>query len=260
MDVYTFVVEKVREAGALVLAERSREFEVVEKGGDPKDIVTSVDFAVNEHLTKAIQEAFPGDAIYSEESGGARSAARLWVIDPIDGTSNFSRSIPHFAVCLGLLEDGVPTVGAVYNPVTNELFSFHKGKGAFLNGEPMHVRATTDLAEAHVFLHAGRKEGLRDWGGESYRRLLGKARKTSNHAASALDACFVAAGRIEANVYGTGSLLDIASAVGILKEAGGVLSDAQGNEPALTGEPQRIYMANNPTMLEQVRTLLEESV
>jgi fructose-1,6-bisphosphatase/inositol monophosphatase family enzyme len=115
----------------------------------------------------------------------------------------------------------------------------------------------TELSGAHVFLHAGRKVEVRDWGGESYRRLLGAAKKTSNFGSSSLDACFVAAGRIEANIYGTLSTLDIASALGILTEAGGLITDAKGSIPALSSTPQRVYMANNATILESVRTLLE---
>ncbi len=257
VDPYEFCVEKAREAGELALSQRGKELEVMEKGGDPKDVVTNVDLAVNRTLLTAIREAFPDDRIYSEESGGAQSAERLWVIDPIDGSANFSRGIPHFATCIGLLERGVPTAGAVYNPVTRELFSFSRGKGAFLNGEPIKVSSVTELKSAHVFLHAGRKESVRDWGGESYRRLLGAAKKTNNFASTALDTCFVAAGRIEASIHGTMSTLDIAAAIGILREAGGVLSDALGGEVALSKEPQRVYTANNPDMLEHVRTLLE---
>lgn len=260
MDAYDFCLAQVRAAGELVLAERGKELEVMEKGGNPKDIVTNVDLAVNRALITAIREAFPDDYIYSEESGGVKGAERLWVIDPIDGSANFSRGIPHFAVCLGLIENGIPTVGAVYNPVTRELFSFSHGKGAFLNDQPIRVSTVATLKEAHVFLHAGRKEAVRDWGGESYRRLLGHVHKTSNHASSALDTCFVAAGRIEANIYGTLSTLDVAPALGILIEAGGVLSDAEGKEIIFSSEPQRVYMANNPVMLEQVRALLEEGV
>ena len=176
MDPYDFILEAVREAGALAMRLREEVFETTSKGGDPRDLVTSVDIAVNNFLTEKIAKVFPNDAIYSEESSVAPAAAeRLWVIDPIDGTANFSRHIPHFAVCVALLEGGIPLASGVYNPATQEFFSFKKGRGAFLNGKPIHVSAITELSKAHVFLHAGRKPEMQAWGGESYRRLLASA-------------------------------------------------------------------------------------
>lgn len=262
MDAYDFTVSSVKEAGGILMNARDEGFATMAKDDDPRDIVTTADKKVNDFLLQKIRQAFPEHSIYSEEGGDVaitneHSDSYQWVIDPIDGSANFSRGIPHFAICIGLLESGVPVVGAVYNPVTDELFSFKKGNGAFLNGAPMHVSDITELSKSHVFFHAGRKEELRDWGGESYRRLLGSVRKTSNFAASSLDACFVAAGRIEANVYGTLSTLDIAPALGLLVEVGGVIADAQGNTPIFSRVPQKIYMANNQTTLDAVRSLLE---
>jgi myo-inositol-1(or 4)-monophosphatase len=257
MNTYEFILAETVRAGEQLLALRAQGFSVSAKNADPRDVVTSVDMALSAQLTAAIADAFPGHAIHSEEhSAEVPSSGFLWVIDPIDGTSNFTRGIPHYAVCLGLLEDGVPVAGAVYNPVTRELFSFKKGEGAFLNGKPIRVRENTDLSKATVFLHAGRKEEVRDWGGESYRRLLGAAWKTNNYGSSALDACFVAAGRIEGNVYGTLSTLDIASALGILEEAGGVYATSDGARPALSTLPQRVFMANSPEILDALRGLL----
>lgn len=258
MNPYELTIQTIQEAGEMVLNLREEQFVVSMKGGDPKDIVTSVDTEVNAFIIGKIKAAFPEHAIYSEEGGGnAETSVYQWAIDPIDGSSNFSRAIPHFAVCISLLESGIPVLGAVYNPVTRELFSFEKGKGAQLNGVPIHVSSVTTLKEAHVFFRAGRKDSSADWGGESYRRLLKNVNKTSNLGGSALDACFVAAGRLEANVYGTLATLDIAGAVGILLEAGGVVCDSKGEQLTFTRDAQRIYMANNSEILGAIRTLLE---
>lgn len=244
MNHYDFIVANVRAAGDLLMRLREEKFETLEKGGDPRDIVTSVDFAVNNFIIGKIREVYPDDAIYSEEGGGMESGENSWAIDPIDGSSNFSRGIPHFAVCLAFLENGVPEAGAVYNPVTNELFSFKKGGGAFLNDKPIHVSGETNLKNAFILLHAGRKPELWDWGGESYRRLLEHAKKTSNLAGSALDTCFVAAGRVEANIYGQLTTIDIASAVGILIEAGGRVANDKGDAILLSKTPQKVIMTN----------------
>lgn len=259
MDAYDFIIAKVREAGDILLAARDAGFETHIKKGDARDIVTSVDIAVNDFLKKEIAAAFPGDSIYSEEGGAATASSRLWIIDPIDGSANFSRGIPHFAICAGLMERGVPVIGIVFNPVTRELFSFKKGGGAFLNGKPIYVSDISELKDAQIFLHAGRKQEVWKWGGESYAKLLEHARKTTNLASSSLDTCFVAAGRAQGNIYGMLSTLDIAPALGILYEAGGVASNAKGEPLVYSQEPQRIYMASNRHMLEQLRNLLEHN-
>jgi len=257
MNRYDFIINTVREAGELLMRLREEKFETLEKGGDPRDIVTSADFAVNDFIIGKIKETFPDDSIYSEESSdNTDTSSRLWTIDPIDGSSNFSRGIPHFAVCVAFLEDGVPTSGAVYNPVTNELFSFKKGAGAFLNDKPIHVSTETDLSKAFVFLHAGRKPEFWSWGGRSYSRLLEHARKTSNFAGSALDTCFVAAGRVEANIYGTLATLDIAAAVGILYEAGGIVVNEHGEPAQLLSTSQRVIAANSLAISDAIRKLL----
>lgn len=257
MDTYTFIIEQVRAAGDLLMRMRDEKFETLEKGGDPRDVVTSVDLAVNDFLIGKIREAYPEDAIYSEEGADEVTIApRLWTIDPIDGSSNFSRGIPHFSICVALLQGGVPEAGAVFNPVTNELFSFKRGGGAFLNGKQIHVSTETDLKNAFVLLHAGRKAEFREWGGYAYKQLLEHAKKTTNLAGSALDTCFVAAGRVEANIYGTLSLLDIAAAVGILQEAGGIIVDKHGEPVPLSREPQRIIMANSPAIADAIRAII----
>jgi myo-inositol-1(or 4)-monophosphatase len=256
MTRYDFIIAQVRSAGELLMRLREESFETREKSGDPRDIVTSVDLAVNDFLIGNIRESFPDDAIYSEEGGGVSGAGRLWTIDPIDGSSNFSRDIPHFSICVAFLEGGIPMAGAVYNPVTRELFSFKKGGGAFLNDSPIRVSAVTSLKDAAVFLHAGRKPELWDWGGASYTKLLEAAKKTGNYGGSALDTCFVASGRIEANIYGRLTTMDIAAAIGVLLEAGGRVVNDKGEPIAFSVEPQKVVMSNGPEMEAAVLKLL----
>ena len=256
MNHYDFVTKTVREAGRLLLKLRDEGFSATHKGSDQRDIVTSVDTAINEFIIGKIKEAFPNDAIYSEESIGVEDGKNSWAIDPIDGSSNFARGIPHYAVCIAHLSGGVPNTGAVYNPVTNELFSFKKGGGAFLNGKPISVSHISDMKEASVFLHAGRKPELWDWGGASYTKLLAGAKKTLNYGGSALDACFVASGRIEANIYGRLSTMDIASAIGILLEAGGRVVNDNGEPAVFSTEPQKVLMTNCKEIEQSLLKLL----
>lgn len=254
---YDFALTVVRDAGKLLRDVREKEFNVSIKGNNPRDIVTSADIEVNEHIITAIKKAFPKDGIVSEEGGGIeKTSRRQWVIDPIDGSANFSRGIPHFAVCLGLVENGESVLGAVYNPVTNELFSFEKGKGAFLNGKAVRVSDMTELSHATVFLSAGRKKENWDWGGVSYRKLLEHTLKVKNLGSSSLDICFVAAGRIEACVSGAFTTRDVAPALGFLYEAGGVASNARGDRLLYSNMPEKVFVANNKTILDSLRVLL----
>jgi myo-inositol-1(or 4)-monophosphatase len=259
MHFYDFSIDVAQKAGQLLLEYREQGFETATKGGNVRDVVTSADKYVNEFLVQKIRAAFPEHRIYSEEGAeGAEESEYLWVIDPIDGSSNFSRGIPHYAVSIGLLTNGVPEVGAVYNPVTCELFSFKKGGGAFLNGTPIRVSDVPTLARAQVIFSPGsRRPELWDWASASYRKLLEHSFKRGMYGSSALDLCYVACGRADAGVYGTLSTLDIAGALGILTEAGGSALSSSGGPVLLRPESQKVYFGNGPELAEEVRILLE---
>jgi len=258
MHYQEFIIKTIKEAGQILLTARRDHFTVDIKNKNPRDLVTSVDKKINKFLTDKIKEEFPSHSIYSEEGLSTKADAEFkWTIDPIDGTTNFSRGIPHYSIALGLLKNNQPFSGAVLNPITNELYSFQKDKGAFLNNKNIKVSQIEKLDQAHILLHAGRNPQLKEWGGQSYTRLLENAYKTSNLASSALDICFVAAGRVEAVIYGTLSTLDISPALGILNEAGGVAQTDKKESICLDKSPQKIYIANNKKILKELIQLLE---
>ncbi|MDB5189215.1 MAG: inositol monophosphatase 1-like [Parcubacteria group bacterium] len=256
MDPYPFILSLLEDAGKLLLELRGQSFITAIKNNDPRDIVTSVDLALNTFMSDRIRAAFPEDELHSEENVANAQGSRIWTIDPIDGSSNFSRGIPHFAICLGISVDGTPQAGGVYNPITRELFSFAKGDGAFLNGAPLRVSDVQSLDQASVLFHAGRKLELQEWGGAGYRTLLTHAKKTANFGSTALDTCFVAAGRVEASVYGTMSTLDIAPAIGILTEAGGMMLDASGDPVRYLRAAQMTYAVCNRELFTVLRKVL----
>ena len=257
MNLYDFTLDLIKAAGQQLEARKKETFSVSSKNDDPKNIVTSLDIEIGQYITDRILAEYPDHSVYSEEANDIVGNNYQWVIDPIDGSAVFSRGIPQYAISIGVLKDGVPIVGAVLDPMTGELFSFKQGEGAFLNGEIIKVSAQTELKSCFVLLAAGRKEDQREWAGESYKRLLGTVNKTKNFGSSALSLCYIAAGRIEGVVAGTLTTKDIVAAIGILNEAGGMVTDNAGAPALFLQTPQRIYAANNEVVSTRLRALLE---
>jgi len=260
MTYHDFAVELVRKAGAKLLEVRQGGVVVSHKKDDTRNLVTNLDIEISNFLAQEIKQAYPDHRVYSEEDANAAEAHMEgfeWVLDPIDGTANFSRGVPHFAVCAGLLKDGTPIAGAVFNPITRELFSFDVEQGAFLNGAPIRVSTRDDMAEAYAFVNIGHSKPLWNWGMAVYRNILKQCKKIKGFDSSSLDLCFVAAGRIEIVIYGTLSMRDIASAIGILRAAGGEVYSVRTGLPAeISEKPQVIAATNNKALFEKIKPLL----
>jgi myo-inositol-1(or 4)-monophosphatase len=249
---YKFIIKTIREAGELILSLREEKFEVSFKNDDVRDLVTSVDLAVNDFLDKKIHSLYAGEIIISEETKNQTVIPdSFWSIDPIDGTSNFARNIPHFATCITYIEKGEPVVGAVFNPVTNELFSFQKGRGVFLNNKKIAVSDVSKLSNASVLLHIGRKESLLEWGINLQRKFTRSAKKNASFCSSALDLCFLAAGRVDAVVYGTLTTRDVAVALAMIRKAGGEIYTLDGNPAQLSSEPQTIVATSSRKLFNE---------
>jgi myo-inositol-1(or 4)-monophosphatase len=207
---------------------------------------------VNTFIINKIKESYPNDNIYSEESPDGVITNSFWSIDPIDGTSNFSRGIPHFAVVISYIENSEPIVGAIYNPITKELFSFDKNKGAYLNDKLIQVSKINNLKESFIILHIGRKEEVREWGLRLQKYFLANVKKNMNLGSSALDLAFLAAGRVDVVIYGTMTTLDIATAMSIVRMAGGEVYDIEGKPIELKKVPQQIIATANRELFEEV--------
>jgi myo-inositol-1(or 4)-monophosphatase len=253
---YQFILSTIVKAGELALLKRDEHMVVSSKEGDHRNMVTSVDINVNDFIETSIRDIFPADHIYSEEvTSHVDLSGSFWSIDPIDGTSNFARSIPHFAVSIGYIENGESVCGAVYNPVTKELFSFEKGQGAYLNGQKISVSEVIDLKDSYVLLHVGRPLEIREWGVELHRKFLGNAKKVINLGSTALDLCFLAAGRVDVVIYGTLTTLDSAPAMGIVREAGGEVYTASGEVVPYTVTGQKIIATSTGKLFDLVSKL-----
>lgn len=189
-------------------------------------LVTDADLTIQDALGREIARLFPGDGLIGEEGpiGDARPAARYaWILDPIDGTNNFVRGLPGFSVSVGVLRDGLPFAGAVYDPVARWLFTGCTGRGAWLNDRPVHLRADPLTSSALFATRTPYDLGVPDHVERWMRRY-----RIRRFGSTALHLCYVALGGLDFVHDHRASLWDIAGAAPILLEAGGMLTTETG--------------------------------
>lgn len=227
----------------------------IEYKGDT-DPVTTVDQAVEEKVTEIILYNYPDHKILAEEGHHlSKSGGYRWIIDPLDGTVNFAHNVPHFALSIGLEQDGEMILGVVYNPITNELFTAEKGKGALLNGSPIKVSTVNDIKKSLI------STGFPydSWtNGDQYTSELNKVLKACQGirraGAASLDLCYVACGRYDAFWERQLKPWDVAASLIILSEAGG-------NYTTMSGKPysfseKEFLCSNNKIHNDLVKILL----
>jgi myo-inositol-1(or 4)-monophosphatase len=225
--------EGARRAGE-VLARKFNEVRTVEyKGGI--DLVTDADRASEAVLLEHIRKHFPSHEILAEESGQTQGQGFRWVVDPLDGTTNYAHRVPHFAVSVGVEGPDGLLAGVVYDPMRNELFSAAKGHGATLNGVPIRASATAKLIEAMLCtgfpydVHQNPEGPL-----GLFSKLLLKARAVRRMGSAALDLAYVAAGRWDGFFEFSLKPWDIAAGALLVSEAGGSITRIDGGTLSLS--------------------------
>ncbi|HEY3379199.1 MAG TPA: inositol monophosphatase family protein [Armatimonadota bacterium] len=186
------------------------------------DIKLQTDVDCENRIREILLNAFPDHAILGEEGGGTVDPAVLtWIVDPLDGTVNYARRLPHFCTSIALYQDGEPLVGVVYDPIKEELFTAEAGHGAFLNGERLTVSPVAQLDEAVLAMGFAKSvDTLRAMLHEMH-DMVHAVRKVRIFGAAALDLSYVAAGRLDGFIeYGLQSW-DIAAGTLLIREAGG---------------------------------------
>ena len=250
-DLFQFALMLAKKSGKYAY-EKHDSIIVNHKGYDIRDLVTNVDIEIDEMLHKEILEKYPNHTIYSEESGYAfKDTEYTWSLDPIDGTSNYARSIPHYATSISLFKGDDICIGVVYNHATNECFAVDANGNVTLNEKSIKVSEVPRLSDAYVNFHPGRKKEYYTWAGSLKIALLKSAKKSLNLGASALDLCYVASGRMDIMIYGTLTTLDVAGALKILRAAGGELYNYKTKEPAkISDKPQQVIATNTSDLLK----------
>jgi myo-inositol-1(or 4)-monophosphatase len=257
-----FAIDAVRRAGETQRNAFGRGFAVNKKGAI--DLVTEIDVAIEREFRAQVAQTWPDHGILGEEFGASAGAdagvSHWWIFDPIDGTTNFAHGLPIFCASLALEADGVLEVGAVYDPMRDELYTAERGRGAWLNGERISVSATASLADA--LLVTGFPYTVQTDGEELlalFARFIAVSRAVRRLGSAALDVCYVAAGRMDGFWEQGLGPWDIAAAALIAEEAGGRTSDLEGRP--FQARSGRLVASNglvHEAMLETIRTFKAE--
>lgn len=222
----------------------------------PANFVTAADRRAEEILHEELTKARPGYGFVGEEGGRREGADKThtWIVDPLDGTSNFLHGIPHFAVSIGLEREGAIVAGVIYNPANDEMFTAERGKGAFLNDKRLRVAARRSLVDAVVTCglpHHGR--GDLALFRKEFTAIQDKVAGLRRLGAATLDLAWVAAGRFDAYWERDISPWDMAAGLIIVREAGGYVTDLDGGDAMLS---KGHILAGNETMHREMLRLL----
>ena len=227
------------------------------------DYVSEADHAAEREVIETIHKHYPDHAILAEESGTSGDSDTVWIIDPLDGTTNYLHRFPVFAVSIGVQVKGRMEHGVVYDPMRQELYTASRGVGAQLDGRRIRVSGLTNLDRA--LIGTGFPFRQADFEMEPYLTMLGKIIKNTSGVrrpgAAALDLCYVAAGRLD-GFWETGlSAWDLAAGGLIIREAGGIVSGLDGSENyletghILTGTP-KIYAGLAKLCASEIKAIL----
>jgi len=247
--------EAANAAGKILLGRFGHVDHIVKKGDI--DLVTEADIQAEKSILDIIGQSFPEDHILSEEKGShGEDSRRTWLIDPLDGTTNYAHGFPFFATSIALEIDREVVLGIVYNPYTREFFEATKGRGAYLNGHPIEVSTTAALSDA--LLGTGfpydfheRPEAVMD----RFTRMIIKAQGVRRPGSAAIDLCYVAAGRLDGFWEEGLKPWDTAAGMIIVEEAGGRITTFEG---APYSPYSKSIVAGNPLIHRAMLEILKE--
>jgi myo-inositol-1(or 4)-monophosphatase len=218
---------------------------------DDQTLVTEADKAADSMIQDLIRKDFTDDRFLSEEGNTVYpDHEHVWIIDPLDGTVNFSRGLTHWGVAIAHLRNGFPETTALYFPVTDELFSAVKGGGAELNGKPLQVSEDFDENLFPIFLHCSRL-------GEKYHTNLPYKKRSLGSAAYQL--CLVASNRAVLGFESTPRIWDFAGSWLVVKEAGGLIESLGDTQPFPFQTGKNYYKTYYPIVAAVSQTVLDEA-
>lgn len=221
-----FAIETAREAGQILLEKFGRKINIAKKGDI--DLVTEADLASEKSIIERIKSYYPKHSILAEESGEAivkgGDSSWKWIIDPLDGTTNFAHGYPCWCVTLALEHDGEIVIGVTFDPTRNELFAAEKGNGATLNNKPIRVSETEKLSEALIITGFPYDFKQREDFAKHLTQFLLKSRGVRRDGSAAIDMAYVACGRFDGFWEEGLNPWDVAAGTLLIEEAGGRVS------------------------------------
>ncbi len=238
-----FLISLARRSGEILRSGFGQPHQITMKS--QTDLVTEIDHHSEIYLVNEIQKHFPEHYIVTEESGHLEGSPQAcWYLDPLDGTINYAHGLPFFAVSVAFAEGGCVMLAAVYDPLRDEMFSAERGRGAFLNGEPIQVSQRSELIESLLVSSFPKddpdalRESLR-----YFAYFLPRVRSLRRMGSAVLDICYVACGRLDGMWAMQLEAWDAAAGVLLVEEAGGVVTRLDGSPYALRA-PHDLIAAN----------------
>lgn len=250
-------IRAARAAGDLIVREMDRVSDISVDIKGKNDFVSEVDRKAEYTIINTIKQSYPGHAFLCEESGASGESDFLWIIDPLDGTTNFLHGFPHYAVSIALQHKGRLDQAVIYDPLKQELFTASKGKGAQLNNKKIRVSGhkTLDGALLGTGFPFGDTHKIDEFI-NSFRSLYPKIAGIRRAGAATLDLAYVASGRLDGFWEFGLKPWDIAAGILIVQEAGGLVSDMRGDNQFLeTGD----VVTGNPKIFKDMLKHLRNS-
>jgi myo-inositol-1(or 4)-monophosphatase len=253
-NLLALAIRAVKESGKIQKEWLGKDKKVELKG--EINLVTEVDRICEARIVEIIKEAFPEHNILTEETPMPQLPSPYrWVIDPLDGTTNYAHGYPCFCTSIALELEGKILLGAIYDPLLDELFTAQKGKGAFLNGEGISVSLTARLTEA--LISTGFPYDIRESPNNNvdhFNHLIMEAQAVRRDGSAALDLCYVAMGRFDGFWELKLNPWDVAAGKLLVEEAGGVVTDFSGGELDIYGQET---LASNGRIHEEMVGVLQ---
>ena len=262
MHEYLDTCEQAVRAGGSVIQDWVGRFEVQEKG--PADLVTQADLASQQEIGRIVLGAFPDHCLLGEEADSPQippgspvpsgQAEYRWIVDPLDGTTNYVHQVPHYCVSLGLQRNGEMLVGAVFDPVNDECYTASSGGGAYLNGKKIHTSQVSELSEALAAVGFPPKVTLGSPDLLVFLKAVERCQAIRRTGSAALNLCYLAAGRFDVFWSFSTKIWDVAAGALIVREAGGMLMAPEGGEFVLE-EARFAAAANRPLHAELIELI-----
>lgn len=252
-----FAVQCVFESGRIQRDHFERGLTIHHKG--EIDIVTEVDIACQKRIVELIEAEYPGDEVIAEEKENIYGENRnRWIVDPLDGTTNYAHGYPFFCTSIAYEEEGEIILGVVYNPIFEELFVARKGQGAFLNGERIQVSVIEDMKQALLStgfpydLPTSARNNI-----DNFLSFLYLAQAIRRDGSAALNLCYLACGRFDGFWELKLHPWDVAAGCLVVTEAGGRVTDFRGNPVSVYGDE---LLATNGLIHKTMATVLEDNM